>query len=187
MRRQKKSPALCFDRYDKMRLQKALKQISDKRIFIRVKAVLLMAQGMSADAVAAIMGTARRSIYNWLHAYLKHHQISSLFDAPRSGRPFAAQQITDKRILMELRRNPLHLGYNTTVWTVSLLAAHLSNRYGQEIRYWTLYRRMKQMGLRCKRPRYVYSEKDPHRAQKKGGYRAKAKPHATFSGTALPR
>lgn len=168
MRRQKRIPALCFDRYDKMRLQKALKQISEKRIFIRVKAVLLMAQGMSANAVAVIMGTTRRSIYNWLQAYLEHHQISSLFDAPRSGRPFAAQQITDKRILAELRQNPLHLGYNTTIWTVSLLAAHLSERYGCDIGYWTLYRRMKQMGLRCKRPRYVYSEKDPHRTQKKG-------------------
>ncbi len=32
----------------------------------------------------------------------------------------------------------------------------------------TLRRRMKEIGLRCKRPRYVYSEKEPHRAQKKG-------------------
>lgn len=30
----------------------------------------------------------------------------------------------------------------------------------------TLRRRMREIGLRCKRPRYFYEEKDPHRAQK---------------------
>jgi transposase len=89
-------------------------------------------------------------------------------DAPRSGRPRSAPNITDKRIVAELKRNPLKLGYNTTVWTVEIVARHLSQRYGCEIRPFTLYRRMKAMGLRCKRPRYVYWEKDPHRAQKKG-------------------
>jgi hypothetical protein len=60
------------------------------------------------------------------------------------------------------------LGYHTTVWTVKVLAQHLSLSYGCEIRPFTLYRRMKAMGLRSKRPRYVYSEKDPNRTQKKG-------------------
>jgi hypothetical protein len=40
---------------------------------------------------------------------------------------------------------------------------------------WTLRRRMKQIGLVCKRPRYSYSEKDPHRAQKKAAIVRKLK------------
>ena len=89
-------------------------------------------------------------------------------DACRSGRPPATVAITDKRILSALKHSPLQLGYNTTVWTVALLASYLSEHYGCEISPFTLYRRMKQMGLRCKRPRYYYSEKDPNRAQKEG-------------------
>jgi transposase len=66
------------------------------------------------------------------------------------------------------KRSPLRLGYRTNVWTVELLADRLYQQYGCAIRPRTLRRRMRQMGLRCKRPRYVYSEKEPHLSQKKG-------------------
>ena len=168
MRLQKTPKEFGFNRYDKLRLQKVLKKVSDKRVFIRLKAVLLVAQGMNTQAVAKLLDKSFQIIYHWVAAYLKQHCVEVLFDAPKSGRPLSAQAITGERILRELKRNPLQLGYNTTVWTVAFLAEHLSARYGCEIRPFTLYRRMKAMGLRCKRPRYVYSEKDPHRAQKKG-------------------
>jgi transposase len=109
-----------------------------------------------------------QTVYNWLSRYLGRHQVAALEEAPRSGRPPIAKQITKARILRELRRNPLRLGYPTTVWTVELLAHRLSERYQCTISSDTLRRRMRQIGLRCKRPRYFYEEKDPHRAQKKG-------------------
>lgn len=167
--RQKKSPSqLGFNRYDQGRLYNAMNKVSDKRTFLRLKAVLLVAQGMPINVVAKLLDKSFQIVYHWVASYLKHHLVDSLYDAPRSGRPLTAQGITDKRILKELKRNPLLLGYNTTVWTVALLAAHLSTCYACNIRPFTLYRRMKAIGLRCKRPRYVYSEKDPNRAQKKG-------------------
>ena len=168
MRKQKSPAALGFNRFDKMRLRKAMKEVSDKRTFLRLKAVLLCAEGMPVPLVAKLLDKSFQIVYRWIDLYLKHHSTQGLFDAPRSGRPLSAQRITDKRILKELKRNPLKLGYPTTVWTVELLARHLSGLYGCEIRSFTLYRRMKKMGLRSKRPRYLYSEKDPHRAQKKG-------------------
>src|SRR5918996_1196676 len=51
-------------------------------------------------------------------------------------------------------RDPLKLGYNTTIWTVPLLASHLSRRYDAQITPRTLRRRMKEVGLRWERPRY---------------------------------
>src|SRR5262249_5801461 len=65
-------------------------------------------------------------------------------------------QITKAHILRELARDPLKLGYNTTIWTVPLLASHLSQRYDAQITPRTLRCRMKEVGLRWKRPRYVY-------------------------------
>ena len=168
MRKQNSPAAFGFDRYDKGRLQRALKEVSEKRIFVRLKAVLLFVQGMDIQLVATLLDKSVQIIYRWIKLYLKNHKPGDLFDAPRSGRPPAAREITDKRILRELKRNPLHLGYNTTVWTVALLTEHLNIRYGSSIAPRTLRRRMKQVGLRFKRPRYVYSEKDPNRAQKKG-------------------
>lgn len=167
--RKRMSPAeLGFDRYDQGRLRRALKAASDKRTYVRLQAVLLVAQGMDALSVAKLLDKSVQIIYRWVRLYTTTHRPGDLLDAPRSGRPPAAPAITEERILRELGRNPLELGYHTTVWTVEVLARHLNACYGSNIAPRTLYRRMKAMGLRSKRPRYVYSEKDPNRTQKKG-------------------
>jgi transposase len=168
MRKQNTPADFGFDRNDKRRLRKALQTVLDKRTFLRLKAVLSIAQGMNINTVAEMVEKSVQIIYYWIRTYVQSHDPASLFDAPKPGRPLSAGSITAKQILRELKRDPLRLGYNTTVWTVALLARHLSNRYGCDIRPRTLRRRMKQIGLRSKRPHYVYADKDPHRAQKKG-------------------
>ena len=159
---------LGFTGHDRNRLSKALNKAKDARLFRRIQAVLLIAQGRSFPEVSEICGLSRSSIYSLVKRYLQSHQPSSLQDRNRDGRPREATRITDKRILTQLNRSPLKLGYRTNVWTVDLLAQHLSRYYQCPISARTLRRRMKQMGLVCKRPRYFYSEKDPNRAQKKG-------------------
>jgi hypothetical protein len=46
MRKQMSSAEFGFDRYDKGRVEKALQKVSDKRTYVRLKAVLLIAQGI---------------------------------------------------------------------------------------------------------------------------------------------
>lgn len=168
MRNSKHASESGFTGYDKIRLQKAMQSVSDKRTFVRLKSVWLVAGGMKVAAIAGIVDKSRRVIYEWISCYLQDHQSNALHDMERTGRPVSAPGITDKRIAAELRRDPMKLGYATNVWTVAILAQQLNRRYHANIHPVTLRRRMKQMGLRCKRPRYVYSEKDPNRAQKKG-------------------
>jgi transposase len=76
--------------------------------------------------------------------------------------------ITEECIRRELAKAPGSLGYSATDWTVAMLADHLRRTYRCEITERTPRRRMRALGLRWKRPRYVYAEKDPHRAQKEG-------------------
>lgn len=168
MRTAKRPSELGLNQYDISRLTRTLKRVTDARFFQRVQAVLWVAQGDPISEVAELTGVSGQTIYNWLQRYLTCHQVAALADAPRSGRPVAAPQITATQILQSLHCNPLHLGYRTTVWSVKLLAAHLSRQYNCPMTPPTLRRRMKAMGLRCKRPRYFYEEKAPHRAQKKG-------------------
>jgi transposase len=73
-----------------------------------------------------------------------------------------------ERILEVLARSPRELGYRYNVWTVPLLTRHFRESEGVELSEMTLRRRMQARGLRFKRPQYFYSEKDPHRAPKKG-------------------
>jgi transposase len=168
VRRPRSVKELGFSGYDIARLRRGLRKAKDKRVYQRVQGVLLVALGRGVSEVAEVSGVSEKAVYGWIGRYLSKHRIESLEDAPRSGRPSVAAKITPVRIVGELRRNPLHLGYRTTVWTVSLLARHLSQRYGCSISTYTLRRRMKSLGLSCRRPRYFYEEKDPHRTQKKG-------------------
>jgi transposase len=88
--------------------------------------------------------------------------------ADATGRPPLAADLSAKRLVEELKKQPLEFGYAATVWTAPLLSAHLRGRYGYEISARTLRRRLHAAGLRWKRPRYVFARKEPNRAQKKG-------------------
>lgn len=168
MQRATRSTSRGFVASDVRRLVQALRRASEVRVYRRIQAVLLVARGRPVSQVARDTATRRWSIYNWVRRYLHAHRSDCLCDAARVGRPRAAPRITDARIIAELRRDPLRLGYSTTGWTVPLLAAHLGRKYHCPISVPTLRRRMRRLDLRWKRPRYVYATKDPHRAQKKG-------------------
>ena len=168
MRSGKRPSELGFNRHDIPRLTKALKGITEARLFQRVQAVLWVAQGEPISEAAALTGVRPQTVYNWLQRYVACHQATALADAPRSGRPVTAPHRTAAHILQHLRANPLRWGYQTTVWSGKLLAAHLRRHSRWSITPATLRRRMRAMGLRSKRPRYFSEEKAPHRAQKKG-------------------
>lgn len=168
MRTQKSAKELGFDRYDQGRLQRVLDQVEDKQTFIRLRSVQMVAEGKLISGIARLWEVSPRIIYNWIKTYLKDHQPYSLFDRPRKGRPPVAARITDSRILKALKGSPMRLGYFVNTWTVATLAHRLNKLYDCSISPRTLYRRMKAMGLECKRPKYFYEEKDPDRTQKKG-------------------
>jgi transposase len=168
MRKAQSSSELGFTDRDIARLSKAMQQVADKRTFIRLWTVWLVAQGHPISQVARLTNKSFQIIYQWIATYLTHHQPVDLHDAPKTGRPLSAQPITDERILRALQRNPWKSGFQTQVWTVATLALYLNKLYNCSISSRTPYRRMKQMGLECKRPRYVYEQKDPNRTQKKG-------------------
>jgi transposase len=168
MKRIRTPVGLHLNHHDRRRLEKALNHSRTARLFRRLQAVLLVAQGRAVAEVATIVQVSQRAVYLWVNRYLASRQPQALADAPRSGRPVTAQQLTDECLERELRRDPLQLGYNTTGWTVALLATHLNQVYDCAITPRTLRRRLHQLGWRWKRPRYVYSGKEPHRAQKKG-------------------
>ncbi len=168
MRKSLSSSERGFNAHDRHRLSRALTQTDAVRVFRRMQAVLLMAEGRTVGEAAQITGLSLQSVDNLVHRYLPSHQVESLHDLPHPGRPPDAPELTATQILRELRRSPLRLGYRPNVWTVETLALHLSQRYPSALAPWTLRRRMKHLGVVGKRPRYFYSEKHPHRAQKKG-------------------
>ena len=157
-----------FTARDRRRLADALRLAREARHFKRLQAVLLVASGKSVDEVARLVGATRQSVYNWARRYAEDRRAAALRDSARAGRPRAAPVLTGERILEELRRDPLSLGYSAQVWTVALLSRHLSERCRCAVTERTLRRRMREAGLRWKRPRYVLTGRDEHAPQKKG-------------------
>ena len=157
-----------FPARDCQQLATALRQSDTARLFRRLQAVLLVAQGRAPAEVTRITGLTRSSVYPLVQRYLQTHQTASLQDHPRAGRPTVATQVTADQLRPLLARLPRAFGYGTNVWTVALLAHQLKQQHGCAISARTLRRRMHSLGLGCKRPRYVYAEKEPHLPQKKG-------------------
>lgn len=115
-----------------------------------------------------MVGASPASVYGWINRYRHGRRVEALMDAPRSGRPSPAADIPDEVLTTTLQSDPMAFGYTATGWTVALLRQHLAHQYDVTISARTLRRRLHALGWRWKRPRYVYAEKEAHRAQKKG-------------------
>src|SRR3954453_14969352 len=87
MRNSRNASELGFSHYDKVRLQKAMHTVRDKRTFLRLKAVWLFASGMKIIQIASIADKSRQIIYQWINAYLTTHQPDALKDGYRTKRP----------------------------------------------------------------------------------------------------
>lgn len=157
-----------FGSVDRRRLEKALGEARDARFYRRLLAALLVARGMAPPLVARLINHHARSVARWVQRYLSRPRVTSLKDAPRSGRPRQAKWLKPGNLWRELQHNPLRAGYPRTVWTVDLLGWELRRRSGQPLSARTLRRRLKERGLRWKRLRHVYGHREPHPAQKKG-------------------
>lgn len=149
----------------------AMKQAVSVRLYRRLQAVFLAAEGHSATQVAATTGSSVRSVQYWCAAWrrskARRQPQKALAEKPRLGRHPVVPTLDRARLLDELAQDPRALGYAATNWTVPLLAAHLRRR-GCPVSARTLRRRLHAAGWRWQRPRFVFAEPAPHVAQKKG-------------------
>jgi transposase len=169
----KLAAGFVFTHHDRRRLTRALRRARDARHCRRVQAVLLVAEGHGVGGTASLLKASRRWVTKALARYRARRCPADLAEGQRSGRPRIAPGLSTERLAELLHTDPLSLGYAAASWTAPLLAAHL--RRGGEaegLSARTLRRRLHAAGLAWKRPRYVFGQKEPHRAQKKGASRA---------------
>jgi transposase len=154
---------------DRQRLAVALDAAREARVYRRLEALLLVAEGHAVAEAARRCRVDRSSVHRWLAQYVAQRRAVALADRPRSGRPRLASRLTPQRLAAAMARDPRRCGYLATTWTVPLLAHYLAVHDGIEVSQRTLRRRLHEAGWRWKRPRYVFMERATHLAQKKGG------------------
>ena len=157
-----------FSWRDRRHLVRALQAAHDVRLFRRLQAVLRVAEGGSRSEVSRQVGVDRSSLHRWIKLYLQNHQVKNLIDAARSGRPREADDLDEELLAEVLALDPREQGYWATTWMLPLLTTYLKEQYGCPVSARTLRRWLHDWGWRWKRPRYVFSERAPHLAQKKG-------------------
>ena len=158
-----------FTHRDRRRLTSALRRVRDVRHYRRLQAVLLVAEGHSVGATASLLKGSRRWVTKALARYRARRCPQDLAEDKHSGRPPRASGLSAERLATLLQTDPMSFGYAAVGWTAPLLAAHL-RRCGEveTLSARRLRERLHAAGLAWKRPRYVFSQKEPHRAQKKG-------------------
>ena len=168
MRGHTKSAVQRFSPVDRRRLERALSVAREVRLYRRIEAVLLAAEGQPISEVARHVRATRLSVRGWVERCLATHDAAALADQPRRGRPHSAPRLTPRLLAAALACDPRRCGYQATSWTVPLLRHYLQQRHDITISARTLRRRLHAADYRWKRPRYVYATRAAHLAQKKG-------------------
>ncbi len=153
----------------KERTQLAQAASKEKRVrtWRRMRAIELLAEGRSPEAVAAALGCARSSVYAWAKAW-REVGLWGLREGSRPGRRRSLEGQAEG-LLEELLKeaNPQRRGYRSSGWTVPLLRSELA-KSGYVVSERTVRRTLKRLGFRWKRPKYVLGRPDPDHESKKG-------------------
>jgi transposase len=121
------------------------------RVALRAQMVLLSDRGQSVPTIATLHRCGRDVVRLWLHRY-QERGVAGLRDRPRSGRPPKdplARQIVD----VQASQSPRCAGRVQSCWTVALLTAFLTVRFGLALSTATVRRHLKASGWRWRRPR----------------------------------
>jgi transposase len=125
----------------------------DPRVRHRAQLVLLVAEGEPVIRVARLFRTAPHRIRAWRGRFLERGR-DGLADGPRTGRP-PKLHAADLALLAEaLERGPLAYGWPVTIWSVRDLRALLLQQRGVRVCAGTVYRALRGLGYRYRRPRH---------------------------------
>jgi transposase len=156
---------LNLTRWQRLRLQRQLRDTSDARVYRRTLAVLEASRGQSVVQIAQTLGVTRQSVYNWIEAYTAAWDPDALVDADRSGRPSCWTEDLRGLLRSLFAQAPDQLGYFAVNWTVPLLQEHLQHQTGHWLAEDTIRRELDRLGYVWKRSRYIL-DPDPQREKK---------------------
>lgn len=127
---------------------------------IRVRAVQRVQAGESPEVVIKTLGFARACIYNWLARY-RSGGWHGLRTGQRSGRPKKLIGTQIKWIYQTVRdKDPRQLKFEFALWTRSMIAELVKQKYGIKLSKTSVGRLLHQLGFSCQKPLYRAYQRD---------------------------
>lgn len=129
--------------------------------YIRKMAVhAVRERGESPEEVARLFNFNRHCIYRWLRQYdeLGYEGLESAM--PPGAQPLITGEIDIRLKDIVVNQSPLEFGYDTLLWTSSILAELLKKEFGVEVSNDTVSLHLKALGLTYQKPCYQDKERD---------------------------
>jgi transposase len=152
------STAILLSEQERSALEKNVRAAkTEQRLAFRSRIVLLAADGVGTNAIAAQLQTSPATVSKWRLRFAKLG-LEGLSDAPRSGTPAKYTKETELRILAKLDEA---VPGGETVWTARLLVKELGDVSADHV--WRVFRKH---GIHLQRRRSWCLSTDPEFAAK---------------------
>ena len=136
---------------DETRLLERIRRQAVGRVSQRAHMVLLRSRGYTAVQIAEIFGSDEATVRRWLGRYQARGALG-LDDQPRPGRP-PTDRLARHIIDAQASQPPWVQGLVQSAWTVGLLTAFLTTRFGLVLSIASVRRYLHRAGWRWARPR----------------------------------
>ena len=130
-----------------------MKNTSDKKHYRRLLAVIQKSNGgRTFEDIAKEHGVSIRTVQRWISTYLKTGTKGLEIRKP-GGTKFRITDENREIMLSVLFNDPNIFGYIRNTWSLRSLAKCLTEELDIPISFKHLHRILKDMGIRCKRPK----------------------------------
>jgi transposase len=133
----------------------------DKLTELRIRGIKAVQSGQHPNAVAAALGVARQTIYNWLSIY-RGGGWGALDADKRGGRTrkldAEAMRLIATTVLTE---DPRQMSFPFALWTLPTIAEMILRKFGVSLSRWAVSKLLKQLGMSPQRPLWRAWQQDP--------------------------
>jgi len=125
----------------------------------RMEAVRRLSAGESAAVVAADLGVACNSVYEW-GKLARLGGRKALKAVPKSGRPVKLDRTHWKRLTRMIIEGPSRHGFGRELWTLPMVRELIKREFGVDYHEDHLSRFMRGLGLSVQKPAVRATERD---------------------------
>ena len=141
--------------------QRALRR-GDRRVVQRVTALLLLAEQVPVERVAARVGAGVSTVYGWLRAFLAEG-VASLVYRTSPGRPAKLTKPQRQRLGDLVAAGPEAAGYATGCWNSAIIQDLIQREFGALYHVHYVAELLKNLGFSYQKARFVSDHLDEER------------------------